>query len=129
MYNLFKYIYEAVGLLETAGFSTLGSSQAAVGQQVYKESVCNHLVVCNVHCLFLLRIAGEWSRIAPLRILSFDIECAGRKGHFPEPQQDPVIQIASLVTVLGESTPRVKNVMTLGSCAAIVGAEVRRLST
>ena len=23
---------------------------------------------------------GEWSGIAPLRILSFDIECAGRKG-------------------------------------------------
>ena len=24
--------------------------------------------------------AGEWMKIAPLRILSFDIECAGRKG-------------------------------------------------
>ncbi len=23
---------------------------------------------------------GEWQRIAPLRVLSFDIECAGRKG-------------------------------------------------
>lgn len=23
---------------------------------------------------------GEWSMVAPLRILSFDIECAGRKG-------------------------------------------------
>jgi DNA polymerase delta subunit 1 len=57
-------------------------------------------------------------------VLSFDIECAGRKGHFPEPSQDPVIQIASLVTVLGESAPRVKNVMTLGTCASIVGAEV-----
>lgn len=69
-------------------------------------------------------VAGDWSRIAPLRILSIDIECAGRKGHFPEPQQDPVIQIANMLTVLGESTPRVKNVLTLGSCAAIVGAEV-----
>lgn len=27
---------------------------------------------------------GEWNKVAPLRILSFDIECAGRKGHFPE---------------------------------------------
>jgi DNA polymerase delta subunit 1 len=41
--------------------------------------------------------AGEWSRIAPLRILSFDIECSGRKGHFPEPQQDPVIQVCVFV--------------------------------
>jgi hypothetical protein len=30
-----------------------------------------------------------------------------------------------MVTVLGEAKPRVKNIMTLGSCAAIVGAEVR----
>lgn len=29
-----------------------------------------------------------------------------------------------MVTVLGESKPRVKNILTLGSCAAIVGAEV-----
>lgn len=46
------------------------------------------------------------------------------QGHFPEAEKDPVIQIASMVTVQGESTPIVKNVMTLKSCAAIVGAEV-----
>ncbi|KAI8435155.1 hypothetical protein MSG28_003528 [Choristoneura fumiferana] len=40
---------------------------------------------------------GEWSKVAPFRILSFDIECAGRKGVFPEPNHDPVIQIASMV--------------------------------
>lgn len=36
---------------------------------------------------------GEFSKMAPFRILSFDIECAGRKGHFPEPKHDPVIQV------------------------------------
>ena len=25
---------------------------------------------------------GEWQKIAPLRIMSYDIECAGRKGSF-----------------------------------------------
>jgi len=45
---------------------------------------------------------GEWSKIAPLRILSFDIECAGRKGIFPEANQDPVIQIANMVTRQGD---------------------------
>lgn len=44
---------------------------------------------------------GEWSQIAPLRILSFDIECAGRKGIFPEAEVDPVIQIANMVTRQG----------------------------
>jgi DNA polymerase delta subunit 1 len=45
---------------------------------------------------------GEWSDIAPLRILSFDIECAGRKGIFPEANVDPVIQIASVVQTHGK---------------------------
>lgn len=68
---------------------------------------------------------GRWADIAPLRVFSFDIECAGRKGVFPEASQDPVIQIASIMTVQGESQPRVRSVFTLRSCAPIVGAEVQ----
>ncbi|KAL0091377.1 DNA polymerase family B-domain-containing protein [Phycomyces blakesleeanus] len=67
---------------------------------------------------------GEWSRVAPLRILSFDIECAGRKGIFPEPDHDPVIQIASVVKVQGETNPFIRNVFTLKKCAHIVGTDV-----
>ncbi|PWN94634.1 putative DNA polymerase delta catalytic subunit [Tilletiopsis washingtonensis] len=68
---------------------------------------------------------GEWSATAPLRILSFDIECAGRKGVFPEAEIDPVIQIASMVTrQAGESAPFIKNVMTLNTCSPIVGTHV-----
>ncbi|KDN38570.1 hypothetical protein K437DRAFT_259358 [Tilletiaria anomala UBC 951] len=68
---------------------------------------------------------GDWSKVAPLRILSFDIECAGRKGVFPDAQIDPVIQIANMVTRQGEAAPFVKNVFTLNSCAHIVGSDVR----
>lgn len=64
------------------------------------------------------------SGMSKFRILSVDIECCGRKGHFPDAKQDPVIQIASFVTVHGERKPAVKCVMTLGGCAPIVGAEV-----
>ncbi|GAX78824.1 hypothetical protein CEUSTIGMA_g6261.t1 [Chlamydomonas eustigma] len=67
---------------------------------------------------------GDWARLAPLRVLSVDIECAGRKGHFPEAKLDPVIQIASMITEQGRDQAAVRNVMTLGSCASIVGAEV-----
>ncbi|KAJ3374817.1 DNA-directed DNA polymerase delta [Allomyces arbusculus] len=67
----------------------------------------------------------EWAAMAPLRILSFDIECAGRKGAFPDPKIDPVIQIANMVTIQGETQPFIRNVFTLGSCAAIVGSDVR----
>ncbi|KAG0364263.1 putative delta DNA polymerase [Gamsiella multidivaricata] len=64
---------------------------------------------------------GYWSKIAPLRIMSFDIECAGRKGIFPEAKVDPVIQIASMITVQGETKPFIRNVMVLNTCAHIVG--------
>lgn len=67
---------------------------------------------------------GEWAKMAPLRILSFDIECAGRKGVFPEANQDPVIQIANVVTRYGESKPFVRNVFSLGTCSLIVNTQI-----
>lgn len=84
---------------------------------------------------------GSWSKIAPLRILSFDIECAGRKGIFPEASMDPVIQIANMVTRqgvrfptycerlplnenLGEQKPFIRNIFTLNTCSNIVGSQV-----
>jgi DNA polymerase delta subunit 1 len=67
---------------------------------------------------------GEWSKVAPLRILSFDIECAGRKGIFPEPEHDPVIQIANMVMRQGEKEPFLRNVFVLNTCASIVGSQV-----
>ncbi|XP_043259599.1 DNA polymerase delta catalytic subunit [Colletes gigas] len=67
---------------------------------------------------------GEWSKLAPFRILSFDIECAGRKGIFPEPNHDPVIQIANMVIRQGESEPFLRNIFTLNTCAPIIGCQV-----
>lgn len=67
---------------------------------------------------------GDWSKVAPFRILSYDIECAGRKGVFPEPDKDPVIQIANMVIRQGEKDPFVRNVFTLNTCASIVGSQV-----
>ncbi|KAI1767420.1 DNA polymerase family B-domain-containing protein [Hypoxylon sp. FL1150] len=67
---------------------------------------------------------GEWSKMAPLRILSFDIECAGRKGIFPEADKDPVIQIANVVTRYGESKPFVRNVFCLDKTSPIVATQI-----
>ena len=67
---------------------------------------------------------GKWLKMAPLRILSFDIECAGRKGIFPEPQIDPVIQIANMVTTYGESKPSIRNVFVVDTCSSIVGSQI-----
>nr|BCB92270.1 DNA polymerase delta catalytic subunit [Eulimnadia braueriana] len=71
---------------------------------------------------------GKWADVAPFRVLSFDIECAGRKGVFPEPDKDPVIQIASMVVRYGQTEPFIRNVFTLGECASIIGSEVKCFS-
>jgi DNA polymerase delta subunit 1 len=67
---------------------------------------------------------GDWAKMAPLRILSLDIECAGRKGVFPEAFMDRVIQIANVVTRAGEDKPFVRNVFCLDTCAHIVNTQI-----
>ncbi|KAK3160118.1 hypothetical protein QOZ80_1BG0055410 [Eleusine coracana subsp. coracana] len=92
-------------------------------------SYCQLELDCVYSDLMSHAAEGEYSKMAPFRILSFDIECAGRKGHFPEPTHDPVIQIANLVTLQGEGQPFVRNVMTLKSCSPIVGVDVMSFET
>ena len=67
---------------------------------------------------------GQWSKLAPFRVLSFDIECAARKGHFPDATLDPVIQIAAMVTLQGEQAPLHRLILCLNTCSAIVGTDV-----
>ncbi|CAN6611264.1 DNA polymerase delta catalytic subunit [Trichomonascus vanleenenianus] len=87
-------------------------------------SRCQIEVSINYKNLVAHAAEGEWLKTAPLRVMSFDIECAGRKGIFPEPERDPVIQIANVVTRQGESTPFIRNVFTVGTCAPIVGSQI-----
>lgn len=68
---------------------------------------------------------GEFSKMAPFRVLSVDIECAGRKGCFPEAEKDAVIQIATVVQEVGAPKPFLNCVLTLNTCAPIAGAQVR----
>merc|ERR1719330_1157603 len=64
-------------------------------------------------------------KIAPLRILSFDIECFNPEGKgFPRAQQSPVIQIAVYLKEQGADKPVVHAVWSLKSCNDIAGAEV-----
>lgn len=89
-----------------------------------RVSSCQIEVRINYRDLVAHSAEGEWSHSGPLRILSFDIECAGRVGVFPEPQHDPVIQIANVMSIAGAKKPFVRNVFTVGSCAAITGSQV-----
>lgn len=95
-------------------------------QDGHRERQSNCQIEACVHYRDLIAHPndGEWAKMAPLRVLSFDIECAGRKGIFPEPHQDPVIQIANVVTRYGESKPFVRNVFCLDTCSLIVNTQI-----
>ena len=56
-------------------------------------SVCAHEWTGPLSQLEMLDVEAEGG-VGPLRLLSFDIEAAGRRGVFPQASQDPVIQIA-----------------------------------
>ena len=96
------------------------------------DKPCTHCQL-EVDCWFSDLIAhppeGEHMDIAPMRILSFDIECAGRPGIFPEAEKDEIIQIANHVITQGENKTVVKNIFTLKSCSPISGAQVLSFET
>ncbi|KAI2464890.1 DNA polymerase family B-domain-containing protein [Annulohypoxylon bovei var. microspora] len=89
-----------------------------------RQSSCQIEAEINYRDLISHEPKGEWSKMAPLRILSFDIECAGRKGIFPQADKDPVIQIANVVTRYGESKPFVRNVFCLDRTSPIVATQI-----
>jgi len=89
-----------------------------------KQSNCQIEAQMSYRDMIAHKPVGEWSKMAPLRILSFDIECAGRKGIFPEPQHDAVIQIANIVTTYGENKPFVRNVFCLDTTSPIVATQI-----
>ena len=60
---------------------------------------------------------GKYQMLAPIRILSFDIECL--------PDKDQTIQLGNIVHVHGQGEdPIIRNIFTLNSCAPIAGTKV-----
>lgn len=93
-----------------------------------KTTLCQIEVCVSVNDLVVHSPEGQWGKVAPLRTLSFDIECAGRPGVFPEPEHDPVIQIANMVKVEGSNEPFVRNCFVIGTCAPVVGSDIIQCS-
>ena len=112
-----------VGICPTSGFTMIGGGGASVNR-LHPHTKCQLEVDVSFEDFISHPAEGEWQKIAPLRILSFDIECKGRKGVFPEAEVDPVIQIANMVILQGDGEPLIRNVFTLNSCAPMVGSDV-----
>ncbi|KAF1328474.1 DNA polymerase delta catalytic subunit, partial [Globisporangium splendens] len=96
----------------------------SVRSVAHKKSLCQIEIDIVYNNVVSHAPEGKWSKLAPFRILSFDIECMGRKGHFPEAEQDPVIQIANVLQEQGSDVPILRNVFVLDTCKPIVGAHV-----
>jgi len=89
-----------------------------------KRSTClreQEIKICDLEILNL----DEHSDMGFLRVLSFDIEAAGRRGVFPDASYDPVIQIALDFHVFGDCDHDPEPILlSLRSCENIEGAKV-----
>ena len=112
------------------GCNWLSLHGAALHPAQHRVSNCQLELFCSDAAAITNRDpVGEYLAIAPFRVLSFDIECLGRKGCFPEAEKDPVIQIANHCVVYGSDVPLCKVIFTLNTCAPIAGADVRCYET
>ncbi|OMH84304.1 DNA polymerase delta catalytic subunit [Zancudomyces culisetae] len=112
-----------------SGWVELPAGKYRIRPEEEKKSLCQIEVEIDWNDIIPHEPIKEWSRFAPLRILSFDIECSGRKGIFPEPQHDAVIQIAGMLTRQGEAQPFVRALFTLGGCSQIPGCQLIQCKT
>ena len=92
-------------------------------KEQHASSCCIEVDVVDYRDMYPVPIEED-SSIAPLRILSFDIEVTTDGVHFPTANKDAVIQIANIVKCHGDDSPFVRNCYTLNSCAPIQGTQV-----
>ncbi|KAI4189296.1 MAG: hypothetical protein L6R41_001565 [Letrouitia leprolyta] len=125
-FDMLQYVLRFMVDKGVTGMSWVTAPQGKYHMIPHRERHSNCQIEAHIHCSDLIAHPndGEWAKMAPLRIMSFDIECAGRKGIFPEANVDPVIQIASIVTRYGEPKPFVRNVFCLDTCSLIVNTQI-----
>uniref|UniRef100_A0A0G4I0X9 DNA polymerase n=1 Tax=Chromera velia CCMP2878 TaxID=1169474 RepID=A0A0G4I0X9_9ALVE len=103
----------------------------AVAGKYFMRPPSQHMSSCQIEVdlwysdLTSHKAEGDWMHLAPLRVLSFDIECVKAVGQgFPQAEEDPVIQIAAVLKEQGQDEPLCKVLFSLHTCAPIAGAAV-----
>lgn len=92
---------------------------------VMKSTMC---ISTSAALLKPLPLTGDYMKMLPLKILSFDIECVGAMDAFPVATKDPVIQIGNTIQRFGSTAMR-KVIFCLKETAEIPGAEVHWFET
>ena len=105
--------------LEGGGWVTLEAGQ----WRHAKDNVSSCQIELDVH--YEAVKPKEALKIAPIRILSYDIECYNPEGKgFPQAESSPVIQIGVYVKDFGQDKPLIHAIWVKGSCNEIAGASV-----
>jgi DNA polymerase delta subunit 1 len=109
--------------LDLSGCQWLGVPRAAELFEPQRSSMCAH--EWRISATALARLP-DLTDVAPLRVLSFDLEAAGRRGIFPQASHDSVIQIALSFQVVGSSAadPIKPVLLSFKDCLPIEGADV-----
>ena len=96
------------------GWEVIGENRSSC---LYESEIqINELIIVSV---------DECPDLGALRVLSFDIEAAGRRGVFPDASLDPVIQIALHFHVLDSGVEKLQPILlSLKSCDDIDGTIV-----
>ena len=89
---------------------------------------CQVEIEASVDQISDISCEGEWAKIAPLRILPFDIECAAEHG-FPNAEKDQVIQIACVCKSTNKEVEDYKVVFVLNGSGPISGTHVKHMKT
>lgn len=94
--------------------------------QIKEYEVINEspkLISTEFNFIKQLPFEGDYNKILPLSILSFDIECCSSTTSFPDASKDPVIQIGNTVSRFGEDM-EIKTIFCLKETAPIPDANV-----
>lgn len=76
-----------------------------------------------------LPFEGEYNKIIPLSILSFDIECCSSSSSFPDASKDPIIQIGNTLGHFGEEDGHIRTIFCLKETASIPDSNVHWFDT
>ena len=79
----------------------------------YKESHCSIEVEIHKNHLIVHKSDKKWYEISPIRLLSYDIECLGKDGHFPSADLGDKIICISLVVKDTDKNEKISVILAL----------------
>ena len=110
------------------GGNWVGLPAGGYAHREKKQSMCQYEVGVRYDAEVVSHAPeGQYSKLAPFRILSVDIECAGRKA-LPRRRARPRDPDRHHGHLPGHDKPAIRAIWTLDTCAPIVGSDVLSFS-